>query len=168
MKLTFLQTGGTIDKDYPKVTKGWAFEIAEPAVNRILEKQSLPFEYEVFSVCKKDSQEITNDDRKMLFDCCQELKNNKIIITHGTDTMIETGQFLTKITDKLILLTGSMRPERFSNSDADMNIGVAIGAANVLEKGVFIIMNGLVIPIENATRNQETGQFLNTKSRTKA
>jgi L-asparaginase len=61
-----------------------------------------------------------------------------------------------------------MRPERFSNSDADMNIGVAIGAANVLEKGVFIIMNGLVIPIENATRNQETGQFLNTKSRTKA
>lgn len=160
MKLTFLQTGGTIDKDYPKVTKGWAFEIAEPAVVRILEKQNLPFEYEVFSILKKDSQEITDEDRAMLLDYCQKLDNDKIIITHGTDTMIETGLFLNKISDKLIILTGSMRPERFGNSDADLNIGVAIGAANVLENGVFVVMNGFVIPVEKATRNLETGQFL--------
>ena len=159
MKLTFLQTGGTIDKDYPKITKGWAFEIAEPAVNRILEKLNLPFEYEVFSVFKKDSQEITIEDRQSLFEYCQELKNDKIIITHGTDTMIATGLFLQNITNKLIIITGAMRPERFANSDADLHIGMAIGAANILEKGVFIAMNGLVIPINQAKRDLKTGQF---------
>jgi len=159
MKLTFLQTGGTIDKDYPKITKGWAFEIAEPAVNRTLEKLNLPFEYEVFSVFKKDSQEITIEDRQSLFEYCQELKNDKIIITHGTDTMIATGLFLQNITNKLIIITGAMRPERFANSDADLHIGMAIGAANILEKGVFIAMNGLVIPINQAKRDLKTGQF---------
>lgn len=163
MKLTFLQTGGTIDKDYPKVTKGWAFEIADPAVNRILEKLNLPFEYEVFSVFKKDSQEITDEDRQALLKYCQNLENDKIIITHGTDTMIETGLFLKKITNKLIIITGAMRPEQFTNSDADLNIGMAIGAANILEKGIFIAMNGLVIPIEKAKRNLETGQFFTSK-----
>lgn len=160
MKLTFLQTGGTIDKDYPKVTKGWAFEIGEPATNRILKKLNLPFEYEAVSFLKKDSQEITNEDRENLFNYCKKIESNKIIITHGTDTLIETGQYLSKITHKLIILTGSMRPERFSNSDADLNIGTAIGAANILEKGVFVAMNGLVIPIDKAHRNLKTGQFV--------
>lgn len=163
MKLTFLQTGGTIDKDYPKVAKGWAFEIAEPAVLRILEKLTLPYETEIISLFKKDSQEITNEDRQTIFDYCQQVDNDKIIITHGTDTMIETGVFLNKINDKLIILTGAMRPERFANSDADLNIGVAMGAANVLENGVFVVMNGLVIPIEKAGRDLATGQFLGVK-----
>jgi L-asparaginase len=160
MKLTFLQTGGTIDKDYPKVTKGWAFEIAEPAVLRILEKLALPYEVEVISLFKKDSQEITDEDRQAIFDYCQQLENDKIIITHGTDTMIETGLFLNKFKDKLIILTGAMRPQRFVNSDADLNIGMAIGAANVLTNGVFVVMNGLVIPIEAAKRDLVTGQFI--------
>lgn len=159
MKISFIQTGGTIDKDYPRSTQGWAFEIAEPAVTRILEKLNPSFEYEVFSVLKKDSMEITHADRQKLLDFCEQLDNDKIIITHGTDTMIETGKFLSSIKNKVIILTGAMRPERFANSDAPITLGTAIGAANVLNKGVFIAMHGLVIAVEKASRNLEDGRF---------
>lgn len=160
MKITFLQTGGTIDKDYPRTTKGYAFEIAEPAVGRILEKLNPNFEYEVVSVLRKDSLDITEDDREKIRDVCLEDDNSKIIITHGTDTMIETAEKLTDIRDKVIVLTGSMRPERFSNSDAPINIGAAIGAVNILKNGVYIAMHGRIYSYEKVSRDKETGQFV--------
>ena len=88
-------------------------------------------------------------------------KNNqqKIIITHGTDTMIETATFLSKITDKTIVLTGAMRPERFSNSDADLNVGVSLGAVQTLSYGVYISMHGWVLPFNQVVRNMKTGQY---------
>jgi L-asparaginase len=160
MKITFIQTGGTIDKDYPKTTKGWAFEISEPAVNRILEKLNPSFDYEVLSFCKKDSLEITEDDRQNLIHFCKNQIASKIIITHGTDTMIETGKALSSISNKTIILTGAMRPERFSNSDAAINIGVALGAIQCLNEGIYIAMDGLVIPINKVKRNLKSGQFI--------
>ncbi len=160
MKLTFLQTGGTIDKDYPRTTKGRAFEIEEPAVQRILEKLNPSFEYELFSVLKKDSLDITEDDRRYLLDFCRQLENDKIIITHGTDTMLESAKFLAPIATKTIVITGAMRPERFSNSDAPINVGAAIGAISFLKNGVFIAMHGRVLPFDNIKRDLETGQFL--------
>lgn len=160
MKITFIQTGGTIDKDYPRTTKGYAFEISEPAVKRILEKLNPAFDFEIIPALKKDSMEITDDDRQKIYDICKELKNNKIIITHGTDTMMETAEKLSSIKDKVIVITGAMRPERFTNSDAPINIGVAIGSVNVLETGVYIAMHGQVLPWNQITRNMETGQFV--------
>ena len=160
MKITFIQTGGTIDKDYPRTTKGYAFEISEPAVKRILEKLNPAFDFEIIPALKKDSMEITDDDRQKIYDICKELKNNKIIITHGTDTMMETAKKLSSIKDKVIVITGAMRPERFTNSDAPINIGVAIGSVNVLETGVYIAMHGQVLPWHRITRNMETGQFV--------
>jgi L-asparaginase len=136
MKITFIQTGGTIDKDYPRATGGYAFEISEPAVQRVLEKLNPAFDFEIITALKKDSLEITAQDRQKLVDLCSGLGNNKIIITHGTDTMIETAEKLKEVKDKTIVITGAMRPERFSDSDAPINIGVAVGAVNVLEKGV--------------------------------
>lgn len=159
MKITFIQTGGTIDKDYPRTTKGWAFEISTPAVERLLEKLNPSFDYEVFSVLKKDSLEITKEDRQQLLAFCQNLENDKIIITHGTDTMLETAAFLSAISDKTIILTGAMRPERFSNSDAPITVGTAIGAINVLDRGVFVAMHGLVGRYEKTRRNKD-GQFI--------
>ncbi len=160
MKITFIQTGGTIDKDYPRTTKGYAFEISEPAVKRILEKLNPSFDFEIISALKKDSMEITDDDRQKIYDICKELKNDKIIITHGTDTMMETAEKLSSIKDKVIVITGAMRPERFTNSDAPINIGAAIGSVNVLETGVYIAMHGQVLPWHRITRNMETGQFV--------
>lgn len=162
MKITFIQTGGTIDKDYPRTTKGYAFEIAEPAVKRVLEKLNPAFEFEIISVLKKDSMEITKGDRQEIYDTCTALDCQKIIITHGTDTMIETAEKLSGIKGKTIVITGAMKPERFSNSDAPINIGVAIGAVNVLAEGVYLAMHGRVHPWNSVTRDMTSGQFLSS------
>ena len=160
MNIVFIQTGGTIDKDYPKTKNGWAFEINEPAVKRILEKVNCSFNYSVISLLKKDSLEINDEDRTLILNKCKEAKEDKIIITHGTDTMNITANYLKEIKNKTIIITGAMRPERFSNSDAAINIGVAIGAVQSLSKGVYIAMNGIVIPHHKMERNKETGQFI--------
>mgnify|MGYP001288821370 FL=1 len=160
MKLVFIQTGGTIDKDYPHTTKGWAFEFGEPATNRILEKLNPSFEYEVLTSCQKDSLEITEEDRNSLAKLIQKHKENKFIITHGTDTMMETATFLKeRIRDKLIIITGAMRPERFSNSEAAINVGCAIATANLMENGVFIAMHGVVKRETEIKRDLETGKY---------
>lgn len=160
MKLVFIQTGGTIDKDYPQKTKGWAFEFGEPATSRIMVKLNPSFEYEIVTSCQKDSQEITEEDRANLMGLIKKFENSKFIITHGTDTMLETAAFLKEhIKDKLIIITGSMLPERFSNSDAPINLGCAIAAANILEKGVFIAMHGIVKPNTEIKRNLKTGKY---------
>jgi L-asparaginase len=157
--ISIIQTGGTIDKDYPKKTKGYCFEISEPAIKRILDKIKPLFSYEIISAFKKDSLDITTKDRNLLKKLCSELKNNKIIITHGTDTMIDTGHYLRDVNDKVIILTGAFFPERFKDSDAEFNLGVAIGALGLLEKGVYIAMNGIVFPIEKCERDNESGDF---------
>jgi len=159
MKLTFIQTGGTIDKDYPRTTRGYAFEIAEPAVERILEKLNPAFEYEVISALKKDSLDISEEDRRIILDICKECDSKKIIITHGTDTMLETAEVLSQIKDKTIIITGAMRPERFSNSDAPVTVGMAIGAVNVLESGIYIAMHGGIFSWDKCKRDMSTGQY---------
>ncbi len=160
-KIIFLQTGGTIDKDYPKSVKGWAFEFGEPATHRILEKINPSFEYEILTICQKDSLEINEKDRRELADFIKKHSAQKFIITHGTDTMIETAQFLSKELNnqKLVIITGAMRPERFYNSDAATNVGIAIGAANILVNGVYVAMHGIVKTANTIQRHLETGQF---------
>lgn len=160
MKIIFIQTGGTIDKDYPRSTKGWAFEFGEPATKRILEKLNPSFDYEIQTAFQKDSLEITDDDRQQLVTLIQTQPVNKIIITHGTDTMVETAAYLNKhINNKLIVITGAMRPEQFSNSDGPINVGCSIAAANLLESGVYIAMHGIVKPFNTIKRDLKTGQY---------
>ena len=160
MKLIFIQTGGTIDKDYPHTTKGWAFEFGEPATIRILEKLDPSFEFDVITSCQKDSLEITDQDRQDLADLINKQDGNKFIITHGTDTMMETATYLSeRVGDKLIVITGAMCPERFSNSEAPINLGCAIAAANLIEKGVFIAMHGIVKTHTEIKRNLVTGKY---------
>jgi L-asparaginase len=160
MKILFIQTGGTIDKDYPKQTKGYAFEITEPAVKQILEKINPSFEYEVISLLRKDSTDLTVKDKKKIFETCAEADTDKIIITHGTDTMIETAKFLSEVEKKTIILTGAFKPEKFTNSDADFNVGAAVGAVSILGKGVYIAMNGRVFKYYEVKRDKMTGKFI--------
>ena len=160
MKITFIQTGGTIDKDYPKTTKGYAFEFGEPATSRILEKINPSFQFEIITAFQKDSLEITDDDRASLVNLIEKNPSDKFIITHGTDTLIETAQFIfSKIKNKIVILTGAMRPERFSNSDASINIGGAIIASQSLKNGVYVVMNGIIKSSEEIRRNLNSGQF---------
>lgn len=160
MKITFIQTGGTIDKDYPRKTKGYAFEIADPAVSRILQRANPNFEFEVITVLRKDSLEITDAEREEIFQACKKAGGDKIIVTHGTDTMIETAKKLTAIKNKAIVLTGALLPERFSNSDAHFNVGAAIGAINVLSNGVYVAMNGRIYAWDQCERDMSTGWFI--------
>jgi len=167
LKITFIQTGGTIDKDYPRTTKGYAFEFGEPATRRILERLNPSFAYEICTAFQKDSLEITDEDRAVLAQMIQESDSRKFIVTHGTDTLLETAKYLhefswqldSSVPDKLIVLTGAMRPERFTNSDADINIGAAIAAANIFEKGIYVTMNGVIKHFREMKRNLETGMF---------
>jgi L-asparaginase len=159
MKVLFIQTGGTIDKDYPKKNNGYAFEIAEPAVERILFRAELAFEYKVISLFKKDSMDLTAEDRNEIREFCTKTEFDKIIITHGSDTLIETAKAIGNIKNKTILLTASYRPERFANSDADFNLGTAIGALNTKPEGTFIAMNGIILDPARARKNPETGRF---------
>ena len=159
MKLLFIQVGGTIDKDYPKKNLGYAFEIDEPAAARVLANAEQGFDFEVVSLLKKDSLDMTEEDRQTLKTYCEETEYQKIIITHGSDTMPETARYIGEIAGKAIVLTGAYRPERFSNSDAAFNIGVAIGAVNLIEQGTFVAMNGKVMHPERIGKNPETGHF---------
>ena len=167
MKILFVQTGGTIDKDYPHTTKGWAFEIGdEPAFVRSIAKLNPSFQYECVTAMKKDSLEITDEDRAGLVGCIASKPDyDKVVITHGTDTMPETANYLNlalkipALKKKTIVITGAMRPERFSNSDADIHLGMAIAADQLATPGVYLAMHGLVIPHDKIDRNMETGQY---------
>ena len=160
MQILFIQTGGSIDKDYPKTVKGYNFEISEPSVNRILKKINPAFEYTISPFLKKDSCDITNNDRIKLLAFCKKSKSDKIIITHGTDTIIETAEILSAIKNKSIILTGAFKPEKFKDSDADFNIGTAIGGINIIPNGVYIAMNGRIFRYDKVKRNLKTGQFV--------
>lgn len=145
MKILFIQTGGTIDKDYPRSSKGWAFEFGEPATWRLLEKLGPQFAYEIITAFQKDSLEIREADRKVLAELINERGESRVVVTHGTDTIEETAVFLRKhCPQKTIVLTGAMRPERFSNSDAPLNLGMAIATVQLATSGVYICLHGQV------------------------
>ena len=161
MHIDIITTGGTIDKDYPHKTKGWAFEIGDPAVLDILERWTIPYSVKVHSLFKKDSLEITNFDREEIYKFINKLEVTHIVITHGTDTIIDSGKyFKDKKMDKTIVLTGAMRPAKFYNTDALLNIGSAMSAVQVLPNGVYISINGIVEEIDLIKRDPEKGCFV--------
>ena len=179
--ILIIQTGGTIDKEYPKTIGGYNFEIGDPAIDRVLArvKPTVGFSYRTKSICQKDSQEIDQTDRDSLAKCITASTETRIIVTHGTDTIIDTGKFLQKELRKFetngrknVILVGSFIPERFKDSDADINIGAALGALDAFDisvyddlkecnksTNVYISLGGRVIPAEKAMRNSVNGLF---------
>ncbi len=169
-----LSMGGTIDKDYPRLTAGYAFEYGHvPAASRILNTHpNLGISFDVTSVCTKDSLDMSDLDREMLLGAiCKVLEQRqqgshhaRIVITHGTDTMIETAQYVQKRIgvryNAVIAFTGAAKPERFVDSDASFNLGCAIAATSVCTVGsVVICMNGNVLPAGKCIRDEESGIF---------
>lgn len=155
-------TGGTIDKEYDPITGGLVFikthlpEILKQAKNEI------DFEMEVLML--KDSLDMSDNDRAIILKKSEIAKEEKILITHGTDTIVETAQVLGKnILNKTIVLTGAMTPFSFGNSDALFNLGFAIGAVQFLPSGVFVAMNGKIFSWDNVRKNKDIGVFENIK-----
>ena len=145
MKIKVFTVGGTIDKVYAEEKGTLNFSFGKQAIKEISEeKVKLNFEYDVERLLAKDSLEMNEEDRQLIKKACAGTIADKILITHGTDTMIETARLLSEIPDKVIVLTGASQPYKFRESDAEFNIGVAVGALNVLDSGVYIAMNGRV------------------------
>lgn len=145
MNIQIFTTGGTIDKIYEEVGGVYSFSFGQSAVAEVIKnKTKLDFEYDIKTLLAKDSLDMDQADRQLIKEACQKAIENKILITHGTSTIIETARTLSGIKDKAIVLVGATKPWGFIKSDAEFNIGVAIGALNVLEKGVYIVMNGRV------------------------
>ena len=160
MKILFIQTGGTIDKDYPRKQGGYAFEFGEPATKRILENLDIQIEYEIITAFQKDSLEISQQAREELLKLIEDRPEKRIIITHGTDTLIESARFLeSQLNKRCIIFTGAMRPQRFSNSDAAINLGMALAAVQLLHEGVYICIQGLVRQASLMQRDMESGSF---------
>lgn len=153
--------GGTIDKAYPKAVGAYAFDIDEPASKNIVQTLNPSFSYSFVSICKKDSQDITNDDLESLQKCLLNLNEQHIVITHGTDTMIQTGLYLAALSlEKTIVMTGASKPAAFKDSDASTQVGTAITASQLLPFGVYIAMHGTVKKVENISRDLTTGKFI--------
>jgi len=156
--ITVLATGGTFDKVYFDALS--EFSIGEPQVTRLLEEANVREGFTVESVLKKDSLEITQDDRLLLRDKVSENYSPKILITHGTDTMVDTAKVLAQtITDKTVVLLGAMQPARMRLSDATFNLGFAFAAVQLLPPGIYIAMSGKVFPYDEVVKNRQAGQF---------
>ncbi|MCP4114944.1 MAG: asparaginase [Desulfobacteraceae bacterium] len=157
MKIKFFTLGGTIDKVYFDAMS--KYEIGSPNIREILKDARINFEYEVESLLKKDSLDMTDQDRRILLEAVKADSHDRIVITHGTDTMTETGSLLKQIKDKTIVLTGAMEPAGFKSSDATFNLGCAIAAVQTLPPGVYIAISGRIFDPEKAHKNRERKQF---------
>lgn len=157
MKIKFYATGGTIDKVYFDAKS--EYQIGAPQVEEILKDSNVAFEYEVESVLQKDSLEMTETDRTIIRQLIEKEVCRQVVITHGTDTMVETAKSLLGIESKTIVLTGAMEPARSRYTDAIFNVGCAIGAVQNLPAGVYIAMNGCVYEAEKTEKNYRTKQF---------
>ncbi len=110
-----------------------------------------------------DSLEMTEADRHLILDQCRQARENRIVITHGTDTMATTAQMLAaNLADKTIVLTGAMVPYKFGSSDGLFNLGSAIAFAQTLAPGVYLAMNGRYFHADRVRKNRETGMFEET------
>ena len=157
MRLKIYTTGGTIDKVY--FDKKSDYQVGDPQAGGVLERANVVIEYEVESILRKDSLDLTEQDRKLIRQTVESSPEDHIVITHGTDTMIETAKALQDVEGKTIVLTGSMHPARFRDSDAVFNIGCALTAAQILQPGVYIAMNGRIFDPRSALKNVELNRF---------
>lgn len=159
MKITFVTTGGTIDKVY--FDKKSQFEVGEPQILEVLQDANITFEHEIISVLRKDSLEMTEADRQAVRAAIAAAPGRNFVVTHGTDTMVQTAQALAGIPGKVIVLVGAMQPARFKASDAVFNIGFAVAAAQTLPEGVYVTMNGRVFNPVETRKNLEMNRFEN-------
>ncbi|MEX0900056.1 MAG: asparaginase domain-containing protein [Gammaproteobacteria bacterium] len=150
-------TGGTIDKLYFDAKS--EFEVGASLVGELLREAEVQVPFVVEAVMRKDSLELTDDDRALIRVRVETAAESRIIVTHGTDTMTDTARALTGIPDKTIVLTGALHPARFRHSDAEFNVGMAVAAVQACGPGVWITINGRVFDGMRVRKNREANRF---------
>ncbi|MCG8427426.1 MAG: asparaginase domain-containing protein [Chromatiales bacterium] len=157
MRIKIFTTGGTIDKIY--FDQKSQFEVGEPQIEQLLTEANITFDYDVEPLMRKDSLDIDEDDRVRISDAVRATAVEKILITHGTDTMVDTARALGEVTDKTVVFVGAMQPARLRVSDAFFNIGYAVAAVQMLPWGVYVAMNGQVFDPFKTTKNVALNRF---------
>ena len=160
MHIQFITTGGTIDKIYFDALS--QFEVGDSQVKAMLTDALVDFSYEVAAIMKKDSLDITDEDRATIRAHIEASEHSHFIVTHGTDTMPETAAALRGIDNKTVVLTGALTPARFRTTDAVFNIGMAVGAVQTATPGVYIAMSGQVFEAGQVRKNHEANRFEST------
>ena len=151
-------TGGTFDKEYNDLDGQLIFK--DTHLQEILELGRSRLDVDVETLMMIDSLDMTDGDREKIAQSCINVAEDKIVITHGTDTMVETATVLAKKNiNKTIVLTGAMVPYVFRSSDGLFNLGAALAFAQTLPKGVYIAMNGKYFNWDNARKNKKIGEF---------
>ncbi len=153
-------TGGTFDKEYNFITGELYFK--DTHLKEMFERGRCSLDIDVKTLMMLDSLEMTDDDRDIIIHNCKKSPHNNIIITHGTDTMVNTAEQIANanIKDKTIVLTGAMVPYAFgTSSDGFFNLGSALAFAQALPAGVFVVMNGRYFDWQNVRKNRQTGNF---------
>jgi len=157
MHIRFISTGGTIDKIYFDAIS--QFEVGDSQVRHILTDGLVAFDYDIVPLFQKDSLELTDDDRASLREYIENDDATHYIITHGTDTMAETGGALAGLGDKRIVLTGSLSPARFKSTDAIFNVGMAVAAVQTVQPGVYVAMSGQIFEAGAVRKNRAENRF---------
>ena len=155
--LEILTTGGTIDKVYFDNKSN--YEVGDPFVEELLRKMNVNISFKVKSLMKIDSLDMTYIHREEILNYVKNSTANNFLITHGTDSIVETAIYLKKISDKTIVLTGSLKPAIFIDNDAIFNVGSALTSAQILKNGVYIVINGQVFNPDNVRKNLEKNIF---------
>jgi len=150
-------TGGTIDKVYFDASS--EFAVGESVVGEVLRQAQVRRPFELLAVLRKDSLELSDADRTRICAAIEARPERRVLITHGTDGMVATGKALKGLANKTIVLTGALQPAAFQRSDAEFNIGCAVGALQCLPSGVYIAMNGRVFDIDNVVKNLAQNRF---------
>ncbi len=158
MPIRILITGGTFDKIYNPVKE--VLEFKETHIPEMLEFGRNRNKVEVEKHRLIDSLQMTGDDRQKILEMCKGCPEEKIVITHGTSTMVETAKLLGQnLKGKTVVLTGASVPYTLNGSDAMFNFAHAFGAVQALPKGVYIAMNGIIFPWDKVRKNEELGEF---------
>lgn len=157
MHLHVITTGGTIDKIYFDAKSD--YQVGEPVISELLRRMQAGFDFSVSSPLKKDSLDMTAEDRRLIRRHVEDTDSQFVLITHGTDGMVDTARSLIGIPDKHIVLTGALQPAAFSESDAIFNIGCAIGAVQSKPPGIYIAMNGMVFDADKVIKNISENRF---------
>ncbi len=153
-------TGGTFDKEYDYITGELYFK--DTHLQDMLERGRCTINFDIKTLMMVDSLEMTDADREIISHNCKSTKLDKIIITHGTDTMVETAKMLAAqdIAEKTIVLMGAMIPYAFgTSSDGFFNLGSALAFVQTLNPGVYVVMNGRCFNADNVKKNRQTGYF---------
>ncbi|MBH0112398.1 asparaginase [Novosphingobium sp. YJ-S2-02] len=153
-----ITTGGTIDKQYFDALS--QYSITETVIDKLLAVSRVTHPYRIVELLRKDSLELTDEDRKLIAATIAAALETRVVITHGTDTMTETAKALASIAGKTIVLCGALTPARFAESDAAFNLGMAFACCQAADEGVWITMNGSVFDGLAVRKDRDAGKFV--------